>query len=103
MILLRLFVAGTTGYSAKAIKNLNEILNNEPSLKGKYKLEVIDIQKRPQLAEDERIIATPVLEKKLPAPVRRIIGDLSNKEKVLIGLDVVSDENILKKNNVSSV
>jgi circadian clock protein KaiB len=89
VILLRLFVAGRTGNSAKAINNLNEILNSEPTIKGKYKLEVIDILKQPQLAEDEKIIATPVLEKTLPTPIRRIIGDLSNKEKVLIGLDVV--------------
>jgi circadian clock protein KaiB len=90
-ILLRLFVTGKTGNSAKAIDNLTVILNSEPSLKGKYKLEVIDILKHPQLAEDEKIIATPVLEKTLPAPIRRIIGDLSNKEKVLIGLDVINN------------
>jgi circadian clock protein KaiB len=88
-IFLRLFVTGKTGYSAKAINNLHDILESEPNLKGKYKLEVIDILKHPQLAEDEKILATPVLEKTLPAPIRRIIGDLSNKEKVLLGLDVV--------------
>jgi circadian clock protein KaiB len=91
VIVLRLFVAGRTGNSAKAINNLNDILKSEPSLKDKYKLEVIDILKHPQLAEDEKIIATPVLEKSLPQPIRRIIGDLSNKEKVLIGLDLIKN------------
>jgi circadian clock protein KaiB len=93
VILLRLFVTGNSGNSLKAISNLNSILETEPGIKGKYKLEIIDIQKHPQLAEDEKIIATPVLEKTLPAPIRRIIGDLSNKEKVLLGLDIVKVNN----------
>jgi circadian clock protein KaiB len=100
-ILLRLFVTGRTGNSAKAINNLNDILNSEPALKGKYKLEVIDILKHPQLAEDEKIIATPVLEKTLPQPLRRIIGDLSNKEKVLIGLDIVRDTKEVEKEEIN--
>jgi circadian clock protein KaiB len=89
---LRLFVNGKSGNSAKAIKNLKEILESEPTLKDKYKLEVIDILIHPQLAEDEKIIATPVLEKSLPAPIRRIIGDLSEKDKVLVGLDIIKNE-----------
>jgi circadian clock protein KaiB len=102
VILLRLFVTGRTGNSAKAINNLNQILNTEKSIKGKYKLEVIDILKHPQLAEDEKIVATPVLEKTLPAPIRRIIGDLSNKEKVLLGLDIVKDDKSEDKEGVKS-
>jgi circadian clock protein KaiB len=97
VVVLRLFITGKTGNSIKAINNLNDILDSEPSLKGKYKLEVIDILKHPQLAEDEKILATPVLEKTLPAPIRRIIGDLSDKEKVLLGLDIVSSEGKVKK------
>jgi circadian clock protein KaiB len=98
-ILLRLFVTGKNSNSIKAINNLQGILDSEPNLKGKYKLEVIDILKHPQLAEDEKIIATPVLEKTLPTPIRRIIGDLSDKSKVLLGLDIVkvSDNAKIKK------
>jgi circadian clock protein KaiB len=92
-MLLKLYITGSTATSERAITNLKEILNR-PELKGKYKLEVIDIMKNPQLAEDEKIIATPVLERRLPAPVRRILGDLSDKEKVLIGLDLVESAKI---------
>lgn len=88
VMLLKLYITGQTATSLRAVKNLQEILN-KPELKGKYKLEVIDIMKNPQLAEDEKIIATPVLERKLPPPVRRILGDLSDREKVLLGLDLV--------------
>jgi circadian clock protein KaiB len=92
-MLLKLYITGSTTTSERAITNLEEILQ-KPELKGKYKLEVIDITKNPQLAEDEKIIATPVLERKLPPPVRRILGDLSDKEKVLIGLDLVEGARI---------
>jgi circadian clock protein KaiB len=90
VIILKLFVTGKTGNSVRAINNLAKILESEPSLKGKYKLEVVDIIKNPKLAEDEKIIATPVLEKTLPKPIRRVIGDLSDKEKVLLGLDIIN-------------
>lgn len=85
--LLKLYVTGETATSERAIKNLKDILEIEQH--GKYRLKVIDILKNPRLAEDEKIMATPLLERKLPRPVRRIIGDLSDKEKVLLGLDVV--------------
>ncbi|BDV42927.1 hypothetical protein GURASL_18500 [Geotalea uraniireducens] len=84
--LLRLFISGKTPRSEKCIANLRAVCERE--LEGEYELEVIDVLERPQLAEDEKILATPTLIKKLPPPVRRLIGDLSDREKVLIGLDV---------------
>ena len=83
---LRLYVAGLTPRSRNAIANITSIC--EEYLLGRYDLEVIDVFKRPVLAREEQIIATPTLVKKLPAPLRRFIGDLSEKEKVLVGLDV---------------
>ena len=87
--ILKLYVTGQTVNSQKAIDNLKNILS-ESSFEGKYELEIIDILEHPQLAEEEKIIATPVLIKKIPLPIRKIIGDLSDKEKVLLGLDLVS-------------
>jgi len=84
---LRLYVTGQTAHSVRAIENIKEILSKE--LKGIYELEIVDVQKNPQLAEDERIMATPTLSRVLPLPLRRIIGDLSEKDKVLLGLDLV--------------
>ena len=84
---LRLYVTGQTPNSVRAIENLERILHEE--LAGLYELEVVDVLHNPQLAEDEKILATPVLCRTLPPPIRRIIGDLSNKEKVLLGLDLV--------------
>jgi len=75
---LKLYVTGQTANSQRALRNLQDFLNNE--LKGVYELEVIDVLKHPQLAEDDKILATPTLAKILPAPVRKIIGDLSDKE-----------------------
>lgn len=83
---LKLYVAGATPRSIRAISNLEAICENE--LGGNYEMMIIDVLERPQLAEDERIVATPTLIKELPPPLRRIIGDLSDKEKVLIGLDL---------------
>ena len=74
----------------RALKTLHEILENE--FKGVYALKVIDVLKNPQLAEEDKILATPTLSKILPPPVRRIIGDLSDRERVLIGLDLLYDE-----------
>jgi circadian clock protein KaiB len=85
--ILRLYITGTTHRSALAITNLKKIC--EEYLEGRYELEVIDLYQKPLLAKDEQIIATPTLIKKLPLPFRRIIGDMSNKEKVLIGLDLI--------------
>jgi len=81
---LRLYVAGATTQSARAITNLKAIC--EEHLKGRYELEVVDLYQQPQLALDEKIVAAPTLIKELPPPVRRIIGDLSHIEPVLVGL-----------------
>jgi circadian clock protein KaiB len=83
---LRLYVAGLTPRSRTAIENITGIC--EEYLQGRYDLEVIDVFKRPVLARAEQIFATPTLVKKLPVPLRRFIGDLSSKEKVLVGLDL---------------
>lgn len=84
---LRLYITGATSRSALAITNLKKICTEY--LEGRYELEVIDLFQHPGLAKDEQIIAAPTLIKKLPLPFRRIIGDMSNKEKVLMGLDLV--------------
>jgi circadian clock protein KaiB len=84
--LLKLYVTGTSPRTSVAIANLQRICEQE--LEGKYELEIIDVLESPQLAEDEKILATPTLIKQLPPPLRRVIGDLSDKEKVLFGLEV---------------
>lgn len=84
--LLKLYVTGMNARSRQAIANLRDICEND--LGGRYHMEVVDILERPQLAEDERILATPLLIKRLPPPLRRVIGDLSDRERVLLGLDV---------------
>jgi len=84
--ILRLYITGTTSRSVLAITNLKKIC--EEYLEGRYELEVIDLYQMPGLAKDEQIIAAPTLIKKLPLPFRRIIGDMSNEEKVLMGLDL---------------
>ncbi len=83
---LRLYVAGMTPRSARAIANIKKICDEH--LKGLYALQVIDIYQQPVLAEGDQIIAVPTLIKKLPPPLRRFIGDLSDRERVLIGLDL---------------
>jgi len=85
---LRLYIAGRTPAADRAIRNLEELLKDAYGDEASYDLEVVDILERPQLAEDERILATPVVIKKLPPPVRRVVGDLSEREKVLVGLDL---------------
>jgi circadian clock protein KaiB len=84
--ILRLYVAGQTSKSITAFNNLKLIC--EEQLKGKYKIEVIDLLKHPQLARDDQILAVPTLVRKLPKPVRNVIGDLSNTARVLVGLDL---------------
>lgn len=84
--LLRLYVTGLTPRSTQAIDSIKDIC--EAELKGRYQLEVVDLAKQPELAKEENIIAAPTLVKKLPLPLRRLIGDLSNKDRVLIGLDL---------------
>lgn len=83
---LRLYVAGQTPKSVLAITNIKRIC--EENLQGQYELEVIDLYQQPQLAQGEQIIAVPTLIKKLPPPLRRIIGDMSDTERVLVGLDL---------------
>ncbi len=88
---LRLYVAGQTPKSVLALKNITEYCNKY--LKGKYSIEVIDLLKKPQLAEGDQIFAIPTLVRKVPVPIRKIIGDLSNEEKVLVGLNIVPLKN----------
>jgi len=86
--LLRLYVAGQTPKSLTAFANLKNIC--EQHLAGRYQIEVIDLLENPQLARGDQILAIPTLVRQLPAPVRKIIGDLSNTERVLIGLDLLA-------------
>lgn len=88
MWVLRLYVAGQTPKALTAYANLKKIC--EEQLKGKYSIEVIDLLIYPQLGADDQIFALPTLVRKLPVPVRKIIGDLSNTERVLVGLDLLS-------------
>jgi circadian clock protein KaiB len=83
---LRLYVAGQTPKSMVAFTNLKDIC--EKHLKGKYEIEVIDLLENPKLAKGDQIFAIPTLVRKLPQPIRKMIGDLSNKEKVLVGLNL---------------
>ena len=84
---LRLFIAGMTSRAGRAIESVRAMCNEH--LAGRYELEVIDIYQQPGLAKGEQIIAAPTLLKKLPLPFRRIIGDMSNNERLLTGLDIV--------------
>ncbi len=83
---LRLFVSGTTPRSMRAIRNIKAIC--EEHLKGRYLLEVVDIFQQPELAKSEDIIAAPTLIKRLPLPLRKWIGDLASKERIVVGLDL---------------
>jgi circadian clock protein KaiB len=87
---LRLYVTGMTPRSGQAIANIKQICDEH--LQGRYDLDVIDIYQRPSLAAGEQIIAVPTLIKKLPPPLRRLIGDLSDTEQVLLGLDIKPKE-----------
>ena len=84
---LRLYIAGQTLKSVTALENITKYCNE--NLDGKYSIEVIDLLKNPQLAEGDQIFAIPTLVRKVPEPIRKIIGDLSNEEKVLVGLNIV--------------
>ena len=84
--ILRLYVAGQTSKSLEAFANLKEIC--ETHLKGKYIIEVVDSVQTPELAKDDQILAIPTLVRKLPEPIKKIIGTLSKEEKVLVGLDI---------------
>jgi circadian clock protein KaiB len=87
---LRLYVAGQTPKALTAFTNLKKIC--EEQLNGKYSIEVIDLLKNPQLGGEDQILALPTLVRKLPVPVRKIIGDLSDTERVLVGLDLLPDK-----------
>lgn len=93
--ILRLYVAGQTQKSLTAFSNLKKIC--EEHLKGKYVIEVVDLTENPELAQRDQIIALPTLVKQLPPPVKKIIGDLSNTEKVLIGLELMTYSDETKK------
>jgi len=83
---LRLYIAGNTPKSTMALNNLKKYC--EEHLKGQYKIEVIDLLQQPQLAAGDQILAVPTLVRKVPVPIRKIIGDLSNEDKVLVGLNI---------------
>jgi circadian clock protein KaiB len=83
---LRLYVAGQTPKSVLAFKNLKQIC--EEHLQGRYEIEVVDLLENPQLARGDQILAVPTLVRRLPEPIKKIIGDLSNTERVLVGLDL---------------
>ena len=84
--ILKLYVTGRTSKAEVAIANLRRICDED--LRGQYELQIIDVLEQPQAAEDDKILATPTLLKQLPPPLRRVIGDLSDKQKVLLGLEV---------------
>ena len=90
--ILRLYVTGSTGRSLKAVYNLRKIC--EEHLPEDYELEVIDIYKDPEAAREAQIIAAPTLVKKLPQPIRRFVGDLSNTQKILVGLDIYKRQDL---------
>ena len=87
---LRLYVAGMTPRSRRAIENIRKICEEE--LKGRYEIEIIDVYQQPELAEKMNVIAAPTLVRELPLPLRRVIGDLSDKKKVVVGLDLRTKE-----------
>ncbi len=84
---LRLYISGMSPRSIKAIENIKRIC--EENLKGRYDLEVIDIFQQPQYVKKEQLLAAPTLIKKLPSPLRRLIGDMSDRERILVGLDLI--------------
>lgn len=86
MYSLRLYITGQTPRSAASIRNLREVCDE--FLEGRFELQVIDLYQRPELAKDAQVVAAPTLIKKLPLPLRRLVGDLSNKNEVLMGLDL---------------
>jgi len=88
--ILKLYVTGMTNRSARAIENLQTFC--EKHLAGRYELQVIDVYQQPELTRSEQIVAIPTLIKKLPLPLRRLIGDMSDEERVLVGLDILPHE-----------
>lgn len=86
--ILKLYVAGMTSRSTRAVENVRAFC--EKHLEGRYDLQVIDVYQQPALARTEQLIAAPTLIKKLPLPLRRLIGDMSNEERILVGLDLIA-------------
>ncbi len=86
MYSLRLYITGQTPRSAASIRNLREVCDE--FLEGRFELQIIDLYQRPELAKEAQVVAAPTLIKKLPLPLRRLVGDLSNKNEVLLGLDL---------------
>ena len=84
--ILRLYVAGNTARGSAALRNLEEVC--EEHLSGRYRIEVVDLLKQPQLARGDQIVALPTLVRRLPPPMKKIIGDLSNQERLLVGLEL---------------
>ena len=93
--ILKLYVVGSSPASVAALKNLRELIAQESTTV--FQLEVIDVRKHPQLAEKDKILAVPTLIRKLPPPLRKIIGDLSDRDKVLLGLDLIALKKELTK------
>lgn len=93
--ILRLYVSGSSGNSLRAVHNLKKIC--EEHLPDEYDLEVIDIYKDPAAAREEQIIAAPTLIKKLPQPIRRFVGDMSNTQKILVGLDIYKRQEVRRQ------
>ncbi len=94
---LRLYIAGQTPRSIAALANLKKMCDQH--MAGKYRIEVIDLVKQPKLARRDEIVAIPTLVRRLPPPVRKIIGDLSKEKRVLVGLDIVEAESEGKRSN----
>ncbi|MFL5615355.1 MAG: circadian clock protein KaiB [Gemmatimonadaceae bacterium] len=94
--ILKLYVAGSTPRAMSAIENLRRVC--EKDLPGQYELQVIDVLKNPELAEKDKVLATPTLIKQLPPPLRRVIGDLSDSEKILLGLELRQVDTSLENN-----
>jgi circadian clock protein KaiB len=87
---LRLYITGSTPRSQEAIRNIRKICEEE--LKDRFDLEVIDVYQQPELAKKEQILAAPTLIRKLPLPLRKLVGDMSNKEKVIVGLEIMPEK-----------
>jgi circadian clock protein KaiB len=94
-ILLKLYITGQTPKSERAIANIHRICDQE--LQGEYELVIVDVLEQPKLAEDKKILATPTLIKELPLPISRVIGDLADTEKVLVGLDIQPSKKTTRK------
>lgn len=87
---LRLYITGMTPRAREAIKNIKRICEEE--LKGRYELEIVDVYQQPELAKKEQILAAPTLIRKLPLPLRKLVGDMSDKERVVLGLEILPEE-----------